>query len=565
MHKAIGELISVDCQPISIVEDLGFERLMKKVKPNYVIPSRKYFSEKVLPEIHEKVLKKVNEALGTAQNISFTTDIWTNNANISFISLTGHCINKNFERTTIVLRVAPFPGSHTAMHITEVIENVIQEFKIPHYKIHAIVRDNGANIVRGVSDTGYNGVSCFLHTLQLVIRDVIFQQEIVKDIITTCKKIVGHFSHSPLAYNKLSLLQTRHDLPQHKLIQDVATRWNSTYFMLSRMLEQKAAVTSYSVDCDTANIPVIDGGSWRLMDNIVSILKVFHEITVRLSERNATVAEIIPQIKFLDVFLAKASTNHRYSAIASTISAMKHSIKKRFERYIDDYITVLATYLDPRFKHTLYRPDYESSYEAQEKPNKTHKANIENELKNALTKQIQMKAEISETSAVVSASEDDVIVDIVDSEQELQDKSSAESDDMSDLNFDTCLNQLISEGDECSKNTSKKRKLAKQESQSKVDELSIKIKEEMLMYEKLEMLPCNENPFLWWREHEYSFPLLSQLANKYLCSPPSSIESERLFSTGGNIHTPHRNRLNPDSGEMLMFLHYNLRIINFDY
>ena len=101
----------------------------------------------------------------------------------------------------------------------------------------------------------------------------------MNDIIITCKQIVGHFSHSQLAYNKLAMLQTRHDLPQHKLIQDAATRWNSTYFMLSRMLEQKAAVTSYSIDSDIANIPVIDGGSWKLIDNIVSLLKVFHEIT----------------------------------------------------------------------------------------------------------------------------------------------------------------------------------------------------------------------------------------------------------------------------------------------
>ena len=48
IHKVIGEFITVDCQPISVVEELGFERLMKKLKPNYVIPGRKYFSEKKL-------------------------------------------------------------------------------------------------------------------------------------------------------------------------------------------------------------------------------------------------------------------------------------------------------------------------------------------------------------------------------------------------------------------------------------------------------------------------------------------------------------------------------------
>ena len=63
------------------------------------------------------------------------------------------------------------------------------------------------------------------------MHDCIFKQRIVKDI-SQCKQIVGHFSHSPLAYNKLEQLQKRHDLPQHKLVQDVPTRWNSTYFML---------------------------------------------------------------------------------------------------------------------------------------------------------------------------------------------------------------------------------------------------------------------------------------------------------------------------------------------
>ena len=44
-------------------------------------------------------------------------------------------------------------------------------------------------------------------------------------------------------------------------------------------------------------------------------------------------------------------------------------------------------------------------------------------------------------------------------------------------------------------------------------------------------------------------PLLSKLALKYLSASPSSIESERLFSTGGNVYKPARNRLCPENGE----------------
>lgn len=309
IHAAIGEMIASDCQPISVVEDIGFSRLMQKVKPNYVLPSRKYFSEKVLPEIHRKVRNKVNKIVEDSENISFTSDIWTNNSNHSFISLTAHCINKNFERKILVLRVAPFAGSHTSCRISEVIESVITEFEIPTYKVHVLLRDNGANMVKGIADTGYSGLACFLHTLQLVIHDVLFEQRVVKDMITNCKKIVGHFSHSSLACSKLSTLQKQHELPEHKLVQDVSTRWNSTYFMLDRLCEQKKAVASYCVD--TANMPVLDANKWNLIAKLTRLLKVFHNTTVRLSDRSSAASEIIPQIKFLELFVEKALESTR--------------------------------------------------------------------------------------------------------------------------------------------------------------------------------------------------------------------------------------------------------------
>jgi len=85
IHYAIGEMIAVDSQPFSIVEDLGFTRLMKLTKPCYELPSRKYFTQKIIPDIHSKVLSKVESILIDASHMSFTTDIWTNNADASFI------------------------------------------------------------------------------------------------------------------------------------------------------------------------------------------------------------------------------------------------------------------------------------------------------------------------------------------------------------------------------------------------------------------------------------------------------------------------------------------------
>ena len=42
-----------------------------------------------------------------------------------------------------------------------------------------------------------------------------------------------------LAHHRLAILQEKHNLRKHHIIQDVATRWNSSFYMLQRILEQK--------------------------------------------------------------------------------------------------------------------------------------------------------------------------------------------------------------------------------------------------------------------------------------------------------------------------------------
>lgn len=173
----------------------------------------------------------------------------------------------------------PFPVAHTGSNISDVVQEVVEQYKIPPYKIHMIVHDNAANMIKGITNTGYSSLSCFLHTCQLVIHDAIFEQRIIKDIITNCRQITGHFNHSPSAYIKLESLQKQHGLKTHKLVQDVSTRWNSSYLMLERIAEQKAALTSYCAD--VPNLPVFDANKWMLIEKLVNLLEIFHNMTLR--------------------------------------------------------------------------------------------------------------------------------------------------------------------------------------------------------------------------------------------------------------------------------------------
>ena len=49
--RTVGEMIALDNQPFSIVDDLGFKNLVRVLEPRYNLPSYPYFAEVVIPDM----------------------------------------------------------------------------------------------------------------------------------------------------------------------------------------------------------------------------------------------------------------------------------------------------------------------------------------------------------------------------------------------------------------------------------------------------------------------------------------------------------------------------------
>ena len=86
-------------------------------------------------------------------------------------------------------------------------------------------------------------ISCFGHNLDLAIKKGLDTNRI-KRALGRSHSLVELFHRSWKNPRDLRQKQEELDLPQHKIIGDVATRWGSTYEMVSRRVEQQEAVSA---------------------------------------------------------------------------------------------------------------------------------------------------------------------------------------------------------------------------------------------------------------------------------------------------------------------------------
>lgn len=72
IHAAIGKMIAIDLQPYSVVEDTGFNELLHLLEPRYKIPSRRFFADKIIPEMHKSITSRIKEHVAEAHALHAT-------------------------------------------------------------------------------------------------------------------------------------------------------------------------------------------------------------------------------------------------------------------------------------------------------------------------------------------------------------------------------------------------------------------------------------------------------------------------------------------------------------
>ena len=316
--------------------------------PKYQIPSRQTIMRRHLPELYEASKQHLAE-LFQAKYCALTSDLWTSQATEGYITPTCHFVSSSTGKLeTAVLGTMCMVTNHTADNIATTLKHITDEWDISD-KVCCIVTDNANNIVAATRLNAWKHIPCFAHTLNLIVTESIAQDQELRGILKRSRDIVTYFHHSDKATRSLSTVQSQLKMENHKLIQDVSTRWNSVFFMMERMIEQHQAVTTTLCLLDR-NAMCLSTSDIETMKKAVEVLRPFETATRELSaEKYVTASKVIPIARSLQEMTARKSSTLRLS------DNLILQMRRRFTNMERHCILSAITLLDPHLKKLAFR------------------------------------------------------------------------------------------------------------------------------------------------------------------------------------------------------------------
>lgn len=283
--------------------------------------------------------------------MAWTTDSWTSKSTDSYVTITAHYC-KDFQLKSAVLQTRLLPSAHTGENVGLVLKGAAVEWSCNPM---CVTTDNASNmtIAARVAEIPLH-LGCFAHTINLAsCRGVAVP--IIHGVLAKMRSVVALFHRSTTAASLLKTKQGLLQLPEHKLIIDVKTRWNSSYLMVQRYIEQQVAIlATFTDDKLSKSIKALIGesitpGDFSNAETFIKLMEPMYRATLAISEDSKpTVGIILPLLGKL-----KAHYSPQESDNACAKAIKKAVLTDLNKRYQDEKVVhfLEATAYDARFKH----------------------------------------------------------------------------------------------------------------------------------------------------------------------------------------------------------------------
>nr|XP_023685953.1 zinc finger BED domain-containing protein 4-like [Paramormyrops kingsleyae] len=519
--RLVAEMLALDLQPSALVENVGLGRLLEYLQPQYSLPSPSYFTSTAIPEMYERVKEVIVTHLKEAESgiIHFTTSIWISSQTKEYLTLTAHwvtyesCVRPQGQdfHCSALLSVTQIDCDYNMLSIQKQLEYLWDTWiNSSGLKIGFTVTDN-LSIVNTLDSNDHATLKCFRHTIDLIVTEAIKSQRMVQNLLSTGRKICERVHRSAKAKEKLAELQKTYHLPENQLVQDVPSKWKTSFYMLERLVEQKKAIDEMSIECNFRELISCD--QWEVMQSVCNALKPFEVACREMSDRTATLGQVIPLIHILNRKIDMLFDETM--GIDNMLKSLKEAMVSQLSSTLHDPKYIWATMLDPRYKTSLFTEE-----EAEQ-----CKQDLIRELEASLSTSTDTKLLPSNGCSVFPVSSN--------STQSDEDNLWALMDDI--------------------------KKKIKQEERPKSSELAV------LEYLEEEILDQSCDPLDYWNLKKFLWPDLAKVAVRYVSCPPSIVPAETLFSTASSSYAMNQSRPLLENLEGLVFLKVNLPLIYFQY
>ena len=532
--------------------------MVRTLKGKASIPQRRVLiarMEELLVDLQGSVATML-----TGQYISMTTDGWTSRANESYISFTVVYVNDDWKMVTLALSCSKKQGSTKGEDLAISIETMIKNHGLTGHVVVCNTDCEPSMVKAGrilTDDAVLMHVGCTCHRIECVTA-LVFDGPGVKKSMALARAVVTRYTKSSQAAGRLQELCGIVGIIPLRVIQDVETRWWSTQSMVERLVYLRRAVELHESLDNVA--PLLGPVDWNVLELLEPVLAPFMYVQKKLESNNVTGSLVVPFICDLRTGLdseRKALQQPNPGASADVLAARVllkpcvEALAKDFNNRFGDGSDILtfregprrqpqgfwkvqdmATALDPRCKmlYGVLPNEHEGVWQAVAMAAadiaKSTQASVRT---TALSAAGSTPAGPGPGASARPASKRFCGGFMAASQAQAASASTVTA--APSLPAEHFLNEA---GREVTRYRATSG-LAMEEAQE-----SGKI-----------LYP---DPLDWWRINAVKFPLLAALARRLLTIPASQAQSERVFSSAGQIVTQTRNRLSSENVELLVAL-----------